>query len=159
VQSLEDLVSIKTVWNAGGHIVQPEVLFPRELALSVGGVNADNHFTMDYELWGRLFLLGAKFQYTDIPFGMFREHSQQKTHDPLRITESLIKTAAELIKSATCFSEENKRGRFADLSAYKVAYAKNFWRGTGRLARIGLPRRIVLVLRSIKSKTKLLIPA
>ena len=84
VHSLEDLVRIGRVWRSGGQIVQPEVLFPRELALSVGGLNPNNHLTMDYELWGRFFLAGAKFQYTDIPFGMFQRTSEQKTHDPLR---------------------------------------------------------------------------
>jgi glycosyltransferase involved in cell wall biosynthesis len=154
VQSLEDLVSIKTVWNAdghGGHIVQPEVLFPRELALSVGGVNADNHFTMDYELWGRLLLVGAKFQYTDIPFGMFRQHSQQKISDCLRTTESLVKTAVELIRQADCFSNEKKTELLTDLDAYNAEYQESYWKGTGRLARIGLPRKIVVQLRRLKA--------
>jgi glycosyltransferase involved in cell wall biosynthesis len=155
VQSLEDLVRIKTVWNACGHIVQPEVLFPRELALSVGGVNPDNHFTMDYELWGRLFLVGATFRYTDIPFAMFREHSQQKTHDPPRITEWLVKTAAELIKVANCFSDEKKTELLADLGAYHAEYQRDYWKGTGRLARIGLPRRVVTYLRGLKAVLKI----
>ena len=43
VHSLEDLVRIGRVWRSGGQIVQPEVLFPRQLALAVGGVNPDNH--------------------------------------------------------------------------------------------------------------------
>jgi hypothetical protein len=154
VQSLEDLVQLERIWRAGGQIVQPEVLFPRELALSAGGVNCDNHYTMDYEFWGKLLLAGASFRYTHIPFGMFREHPAQKTHDPLHTTDSLLKTAAKLINSAESFSEENKRERLADLDAYRVAYQKDFWRGTGRLARIGLPRAIVSHLRSFKSVCK-----
>ena len=71
VHSLEDLVRIGRVWRSGGQIVQPEVLFPRQLALAVGGVNPNNHRTMDYELWGNFFLAGARFCYTDIPFGIF----------------------------------------------------------------------------------------
>ena len=78
VHSLEDLLRISTVWRARGHIIQPEVLFPRELALAVGGLDPDNHYTMDYELWGKLFLAGAGFQYTDIPFGMFRRHPAKR---------------------------------------------------------------------------------
>src|SRR5262249_23738581 len=108
VLSLEDLVRVKTVWRAGGHIVQPEVLFPRELALSTGGLNPDNHSTMDYELWGKFFLAGAKFHYTDIDFGMFRQHPNQKTRDGLRQTHSLLDTAAKLVAQATSFSEETK---------------------------------------------------
>ena len=154
VQSLEDLVRIKTVWGIGGHIVQPEVLFPRELALSIGGVNPDNHFTMDYELWGRLFLTGAKFQYTGIPFGMFREHPEQKIHDPLRTIESLLKTAAKLIILADCFIDEKKRELLAELDTYNAEYRKAHWKGTGWLARIGLPPRIVTPLRGLRAMLK-----
>ena len=96
VHSLDDLVRIRTVWRAReqrGHIVQPEVLFPRQLALDVGGVDADNHRTMDYELWGKFFLAGAAFEYTHIPFAMFRLHDQQKTGQDWAQTQSLIKTA------------------------------------------------------------------
>ena len=154
VQSLEDLVRIKTVWGVGGHIVQPEVLFPRELALSIGGVNPDNHFTMDYELWGRLFLTGAKFQYTGIPFGMFREHPEQKIHDALRTIESLLKTAAKLIILADCFTDEKKRELLAELDTYNAEYRKAHWKGTGWLARIGLPPRIVTPLRGLRAMLK-----
>src|SRR5215471_5985240 len=52
VQSLEDLVRVNTVWNgARGHIVQPEVMFSRELYHNVGGLDYNNHFTMDFDLW------------------------------------------------------------------------------------------------------------
>jgi glycosyltransferase involved in cell wall biosynthesis len=151
VTSLEDLVRVGTVWRSGGQIVQPEVLFPRELAIAVGGLNSDNHFTMDYELWGKLLLAGAKFQHTRVPFGMFREHPLQKIHDVLRTTESLLETAAKLIRLGDCFSEETKRDLLADLDAYRVKYHKDYWKGSGRLARIGLPRELVTHLRNLKT--------
>ena len=150
VRCLEDLVRIPTVWNARGHIVQPEVLFPRELALSVGGVNPDNHFTMDYELWGKLFIVGARFQYTGIAFGMFREHSEQKIHDPLRTIESLLETATKLIRTAPCFSVQTREELLADLDKYRDKYRADYWRSTGRLARIGLPRTLVVLIRSFR---------
>lgn len=151
VQSLEDLLQIDRVWRAGGHIIQPEVIFPRQLALAVGGLNTENHYTMDYEFWGKLLLAGAKFRYTQVPFGTFREHDAQKTHDPVRTTASLLKTATELIELATCFSEDNKKELMGELDAYKADYDKNYWDGSGRLARSGLPRSIVTYLRSFRS--------
>ena len=152
VHSLEDLVSIRTVWRASGHLVQPEVLFPRELALAVGGLNTDNHNTMDYELWGKLLLTGVKFQYTEIPFGMFREHPEQKTMDVWRQTQSLLDTAAKLVTHARCFSEETRGEILADLNGYRELYKKNQWRNSGRLARIGLPPCMVIPLRNLRSK-------
>jgi glycosyltransferase involved in cell wall biosynthesis len=152
VHSLEDLLRIKTVWRGRGHIIQPEVLFPRELALAVGGLDRDNYFTMDYELWGKFFLAGASFQYTDIPFGMFRKHPNQKSQNGLKLTESLMNAAAKLARRADSFPEAKKRAILADLQAYKEWYQKNYWKRRGRLARLGLPPSIVNPIRAVRSK-------
>ena len=152
VQSLEDLVRVNTVWNgARGHIVQPEVMFPRELYRTVGGLDRNNHFTMDYDLWGKFFLAGATFQYTDIPFGMFREHAKQKIHDMLRQTRSLIETVAKLVEQADVFSEETKNEILEDLRVYLKEYEIAYWKGSGRLAKLGLPRSLVLQLRRVRA--------
>ena len=151
VYSLHDLVRIREVWRSGGHIVQPEVLFPRELALSVGGLNSRNHLTMDYEFWGRLLLAGGRFEYTEIPFGTFREHANQKTHDTVRATDSLLESAATLVRVADCFHEKTKQKLLTDLDTYRRQYYQECWRETGRLARIGLPRVLVTWLRGWKS--------
>src|SRR5215510_10057630 len=39
VESLEDLLRVRSVWQSGGYICQQEVLFPLELAHRVGGLN------------------------------------------------------------------------------------------------------------------------
>ena len=151
VHSLADLLNVSTVWRAGGQIVQPEVIFPREFVLSVGGLNCNNHYTMDYELWGKLLLGRAQFQYTEIPFGIFREHPAQKIHDPDRVTQSLLETAATLAGLAETFSPEAKSGFLAGLYAYRLKYERESWMGTGRLARVGLPRWVVTRLRNLKT--------
>ena len=146
VHSFEDLVRVPSVWRARGHqghLVQPEVLFPRQLALDVGGLDPANHRTMDYELWGKFLLAGAKFQYTAIAFGMFRLHAAQKTHDGWLQTQSLLHTAARLIERATTIDDETRRAMLADLRSYETAT----WRRSGRLARMGLPRGLVVRLR------------
>jgi glycosyltransferase involved in cell wall biosynthesis len=151
VKSLQDLVRLKTVWYAGGHIVQPEVMFPRELYLTVGGIDCDNHFTMDFDLWGRFFLAGAKFQYTDIDFAMFRVQPNQKTQDGLTLARSLVESAKELVHQAAAFSPDVKQTILAELDAFEAAYPHEYWRATGRLARIGLPRGIVTPLRHLRA--------
>jgi GT2 family glycosyltransferase len=150
VYSLEDLVRIPSVWRAAGrqgHIVQPEVLFPRQLALDVGGLDPANHRTMDYELWGKFFMAGASFEYTAIPFGMFRLHHDQKTHDSWRQTESLIATAAKLVAHAHTLTDETRQAILADLRAYE----RKCWWHTGRLARLGLPPRLVMRVRELRA--------
>jgi hypothetical protein len=63
---------------------------------------------MDSELWGKFFLAGAEFRYTDIPFGMFRQHQTQKSYDILRQTRSILETAARLTLQAPSLSEARK---------------------------------------------------
>jgi len=152
VHCLDDLVRVGQVWRAGGQIVQPEVLFPRQLALSVGGLNPDNHRTMDYELWGKFFLAGAEFRYTDIPFGMFREQPNQKTQNILQQTDSLLDTAAMLVLQSEGFSSELKQQLLGELRDYRRKYEARYWRGTGRLARIGLPASVVDPLRHLRAR-------
>ncbi len=157
INTLEDLLRIKDIWRSKdnqGHIDQPAVLFPRDLALAVGALNNRNHFTMDYEFWGKLLCAGAIFSYTDVQFGMFREHSEQKTHNVLQITESLLHTAANLAEIADCLSEHTKKEIIAELNSYSTAYENECWRGSGRLARLGLPRGLVSPIRSLRSGIK-----
>ena len=152
VTTLEQLLSIATIWRRGGNIVQPEVLFPRALALEVGALNRDNHSTMDYELWGRFLLAGATFRNTDIPFGMFRRYPGQKTSDGLGTTNSLIATALSLLDKADAISSETRQSIQAELQAYLAEYPERHWKHTGRLARIGLPQSLVTGIRAGKRK-------
>ena len=150
VHCLEDLVRIPSVWRSGGYISQPEVLFPLELALRVGGLNEDNHLTMDYELWGRFFLAGARFQYTGIPFGFFRWNGGQKTQNSLAQTESTLDVAVELVGLASSISADLKLEILSELQTYRDMYPTQVWRQSGRLARIGLPPVVVTPLRDLK---------
>jgi glycosyltransferase involved in cell wall biosynthesis len=148
VHSLEDLVRIRSVWRAAGergYIDQPAVLFPRKLALEVGALDVTNHRTMDYELWGNFFLAGADFEYTNIPFGIFRVHAEQKTGQGWRTTQSLIATAVRLVAKAPHIPESVRQEILADLYKYRDEY----WRRTGRLARVGLPKGVVCSLRDM----------
>jgi hypothetical protein len=127
-----------------------EVLFPRQLSLDVGGLNPQNHRTMDYELWGRLLLAGARFEYTGIPFGIFRIHGQQKTFDGWKQTQSLIATATWLVGASPDLSDRTRREILAELRAHEA----ECWRNTGRLATLGLPRGLVTRLRQLRAKLR-----
>src|SRR4029077_8849734 len=86
-----------------------------------------------------------------IPFGMFREHGKQKTHDMLRQIRSLIETAAKLVEQADIFSETTKKEILENLRIYLKDYEKDYWKGSGRLAKLGLPRSLVLQLRRLRA--------
>jgi Glycosyl transferase family 2 len=150
VQSLEDLVRVPSVWRTGGFISQQEVLFPLELVLGVGGLNEENHYSMDYELWGKFFLAGATVRYTGIPFGYFRRHKGQKTQQTIKQLESTLDDATALTAMATSLSAEAKQEILAELQAYRKAYPGALWKKSGRLARIGLPPSIVTPIRNLR---------
>lgn len=148
VRTFEDLVRIPAFWRNRqnrGHIVQPEVLFPLLRALEVGGLNPDNHQTMDFELWGRMLLAGATLEYTHIPFAMFRLHAAQKTSQAWKTTRSLIDAAERLLAAADDISDGRREALLADLREYERSY----WRDTGPLARVGLPPHLVLPVREL----------
>src|SRR5262249_38079307 len=145
--SLEDLLRIPEVWRKGGNIVQPEVLFPRKLALDVGCLSLDNHSCMDYELWGKFFLAGAEFQYTNVPFGVHRRHGGQKSHDLARSTEALRPITMRFLGLADCLSKNEKDTIREELEAYFAAFPEMQWRQSGRLVRLGLPKPIVAGIR------------
>jgi hypothetical protein len=150
VESLEDLVRLRSVWRAGGHICQQEVLFPLQLALRVGGLNEANHYSMDYELWGQFFLAGATAKYTGIPFGVFRHHQAQKTQQSKTQIESTLDVATALTTRADSLSEDTKRDILAELRLCREEYPDIFWKSTGRLSRLGLPPAVVLPIRSVR---------
>src|SRR5262245_7962456 len=147
IHSLEDLLRIPEVWRKGGNIVQPEVLFARKLALDVGCLSLDNHSCMDYELWGKFFLAGAKFEYTNVPFGMHRRHGGQKSNDLSRSTEALRPITMRLLSLTESLSQKEKDTIREELEAYFAAFPEMQWRQSGRLARLGLPRPIVAGIR------------
>lgn len=150
VESLDDLVRVESVWNNGGHICQQEVLFPLDLFRRVGGLNEENHYSMDYELWGELFLAGCRAHYTGIPFGVFRRHRNQKSQDSSKQIQSTLSVAAALVERATGFPADVKQLLLADLARYRQEYPDILWRHTGRLSRMGLPRSLVFLLRGLR---------
>lgn len=151
VESLEDLVRVRSVWQSAGYICQPEVLFPLERARRAGALNEDNHCSMDYELWGELLLAGCSVRYTGIPFGCFRRHQTQKSNDSSTQIESTLSVAAALIDRAASFSADTKQELLAELERYRQEYPEILWRNTGRLSRLGLPRSLVTPLRSLRA--------
>src|SRR5262249_3129800 len=91
------------------------------------------------------------FHYTEIPFGVFREHANQKIHDMLRQTRSLVETAVKLVHRADSFPEKTKNEILEDLRLYLKKYEMDYWKGSGRLAKLGLPRSLVLQLRRLRA--------
>src|SRR5690606_10426011 len=66
----------------------------------VGGLNLDNHYTMDHELWLKLLRAGARFQAVDIPVACMRAHPEQKTADNTKIVRCMPRFARPVYEAA-----------------------------------------------------------
>jgi glycosyltransferase involved in cell wall biosynthesis len=60
-------------------IGQPSTFFTAKLFKQVGGINPQYNYAMDYDLFFRFALSGARFFFTDQTLANFRVHSQSKT--------------------------------------------------------------------------------
>jgi glycosyltransferase involved in cell wall biosynthesis len=68
-----------TVMFAKGYLPQPSVYFRRELYTRVGGIDRALRYVLDYELWIRFALAGARFAMVDRDLSGNRWHADAKT--------------------------------------------------------------------------------
>jgi glycosyltransferase involved in cell wall biosynthesis len=64
---------------AGCCICQPACFARRNIVEKIGGINTRLNFIMDWDLWTRLYLSGAKFFYLNRPLAAVRIHPGTKT--------------------------------------------------------------------------------
>jgi hypothetical protein len=138
IRSFEDLVRIGRFWRQRGNIVQPETLFPLDLFREAGGLNVENHYTMDYELWGDLLLAGAEIRVTGIDYGALRLHDAQKIADRAAVTRSLVAAAHRLIDRHPDWPQAKRRALHASVTAYVEALRAQERRAAQPLAVRGL---------------------
>ena len=118
-------------------ISQPACFVRRAAVERVNGVNAGLHYIMDWDLWTRLYLSGAKFQYVRRPLAVVRMYAETKTSSGGRtrlneIYGHLKKHAPYLkrIKSLIAFvAETETTGRALQLVIGGYAIGKRFISG------------------------------
>lgn len=81
--SLDDFLD-EEFMREGWSFYQPEVMFTRELWARAGGcLDEELHYVMDYDLWLRFAVAGARLQVIGQPVAQLRLHEEQKD-DPGR---------------------------------------------------------------------------
>lgn len=81
--SFGDMASFTSTWQKGLYFYQPELFFSRDLWIRAGAhVKEHLHYAMDYELFLRFGLSGARLYAVDQVLASSRQHDDQKTrHD------------------------------------------------------------------------------
>ena len=146
IRNLEELVDIEGYWRNGksNPIGQQATFFPVKLFKEVGMLDINNHFSMDYELWGRFLIAGAVFYPVRKTLGAFRVYDGQKISDRHITTKSLIHSAYELITDCPEWGKSKKRFYRRLLFRYAVKYYYGHLRSI-----IGIRRRIKSIFRRI----------
>lgn len=67
------------VTHPASFVLQPSVLFRRSLFLEVGGLDEKLHYTMDYELWIRMFAAARATRHVPAVIAHARYHSDAKS--------------------------------------------------------------------------------
>jgi GT2 family glycosyltransferase len=67
------------VIHPASFVLQPALLFRRQLFLDVGGVDVSLHYTMDYELWLRMFAAARTTRYIPEVIAYARYHTDAKS--------------------------------------------------------------------------------
>lgn len=67
------------VTHPASFVLQPSLVFRRQLFLDVGGVDESLHYTMDYELWIRLFAAARRARFIPAVIACARYHSDAKS--------------------------------------------------------------------------------
>jgi glycosyltransferase involved in cell wall biosynthesis len=85
------LANIFPNWFNGNYFFQPEAFFTRKILSRAGALDESLHYAMDYDLWMRFALEGAKLEVIHWPCAFFRLHDAQKT---AQIVESIAEQCA-----------------------------------------------------------------
>ncbi|CAN5673451.1 N/A [soil metagenome] len=67
------------VTHPASFVLQPSLMFRRQLFLDVGGLDAELHYTMDYELWIRMFAAARATRYLPEVIALARYHLEAKS--------------------------------------------------------------------------------
>lgn len=67
------------ITHPASFVLQPAVMFRRQLFLDVGGLDESLHYTMDYELWIRMFAAARKARYIPATIACARYHADAKS--------------------------------------------------------------------------------
>ena len=140
IDNVDKLVDIRKYWRNRDSILQQSCLFHVASARETGLLNENNHFTMDYELWGKLMINGISVVKTNLPIGMYRWYAGQKTSRQRQVTESLIRTAQKLILSNPETGILRKVNQLIKIRQYSIFYNYSQFRSL-----IGFKRRFKIL--------------
>jgi glycosyltransferase involved in cell wall biosynthesis len=141
IKCIVDLLDISNFWRKSGSIMQQSCLYPLSIVKDSGLLNEKNHYTMDYELWGKILTKNIKVARIDVNIGVFRWYGGQKTSNFNKVTNSLVRTAINLILDNKEFRLSTKIRLISGVIKYHIKYYYHTLRSW-----MGLKRRLKILI-------------
>jgi glycosyltransferase involved in cell wall biosynthesis len=143
LSTIEELTDLANHWRKNDSIAQQSALYPLAAVIKTGGLTENNHFTMDYELWGNLLLSNVKIKNIPLEIGIYRWYEGQKTSYVLKATNSLVNSALRLISRDHNHSSGKKIRRKISVINYYLGFLYHHFRSF-----LGIKRRISMLRRN-----------
>jgi glycosyltransferase involved in cell wall biosynthesis len=142
LSKFEELTDLKNHWRKNDSIAQQSALYPLSVVKKIGGLKENNHYTMDFELWGKLLLDNVEIKNIPLEIGIYRWYEGQKTSYVLKVTKSLVGSALSLIGRNDNYSATNKLKYKLLVLKYYIYFLYHHYRSLlGIKRRISIPGR------------------
>lgn len=124
ITNLSELFRIWDIWFRRGAIIQPETAFCRELFWRVGGLDVENHFCMDYELWIKMLKAGGELHRVPVDVGIFRRWEGQKVSFERKVRMGMCDVARKHLKNDSKLPGKETRWLLAAIKYYQENWRK-----------------------------------
>lgn len=138
ITNFEELIDIAKFWRKNDSIAQQSTFYPTSIIKKMGGLEDNNHFTMDFQLWGELLLNGVTIKNIPLQIGIFRWYGGQKTSFSHKVTTSLIDTCIKLIKKNQKYTFVKKQCAILKILRYYFTFQYHQFRTI-----LGIRRRLL----------------
>jgi glycosyltransferase involved in cell wall biosynthesis len=93
----DEILDLWDVWWNGRNFVQPEVFWTRRISEKIGPFREDLFWVMDYDYWLRLLRAKCGVDFIDAELAAFRLQSNQKSRQPERTAEELLRVVRPFV--------------------------------------------------------------
>jgi Glycosyl transferase family 2 len=136
-----NFLRLRSQWFNARMIVQPEACFRLSAFRAIGGLNIDNHHSMDHELWIDLAREGCRFVSIDARIACLRVHAGQKSADNRAVVRSMLATGKRVLREGQAHAlGEELADVLADVQGELEAVATKLRVADALIARFDLVR-------------------
>jgi glycosyltransferase involved in cell wall biosynthesis len=158
----DEVLDLWDVWWNRRNFVQPEVFWTKRIGDKIGPFREDLFWVMDYEYWLRILRAGGRVGFIDAELSAFRLQPSQKSIQPERTAEELLKVVRPHIFGGDCLLSVVKRNELKVKWIFDAGFLKEVehslrrnekrWQRWLRLAWFSIRHPSVFAVRSFRER-------